>query len=319
MADRRDGHSRRGGDKSSYHDDRDRRRDRDRDRRRDRDDDVDIRRRDRDRSRSRDRGDRSRRYRSRSRSRDRSRDRDRHRDRDRDRHHRRSRSRSRSPRRDRDRRDDRRDRERDEKAHRRRDDERGERGGTPSRDHGDRSVREELSDRVDNNQKSGSNHEGREQRDQSQNQQLPPHHRSASPTKRMFERDGDEPTQLPTRSKPGAGTHGHGPAHVSFKVMSKDSNHGSEYQRRESTGDQHSEDSRRFDGEPMDEDEEEVVVEEEGLDEMAKMMGFSGFGSTQGKHVIGNNVYAVRKEKKTKYRQYMNRIGGFNRPLSPTR
>ena len=27
----------------------------------------------------------------------------------------------------------------------------------------------------------------------------------------------------------------------------------------------------------------------------------------------------VRKEKKTEYRQYMNRVGGFNRPLSPSR
>jgi U4/U6.U5 tri-snRNP-associated protein 3 len=69
----------------------------------------------------------------------------------------------------------------------------------------------------------------------------------------------------------------------------------------------------------MDEDEEEIVVEDEGLDDMAAMMGFGGFGSTKGKKVLGNNVGAARKEKQTKYRQYMNRVGGFNRPLSPTR
>lgn len=51
--------------------------------------------------------------------------------------------------------------------------------------------------------------------------------------------------------------------------------------------------------------------------DMAAMMGFGGFGTTKGSKVKGNNVGAVRKEKKTEYRQYMNRIGGFNRPLSP--
>jgi U4/U6.U5 tri-snRNP-associated protein 3 len=70
----------------------------------------------------------------------------------------------------------------------------------------------------------------------------------------------------------------------------------------------------------MDEDEvEDVVVEDDGLDDMAAMMGFGGFGTTKGKKVLGNNVGAARKEKKTEYRQYMNRVGGFNRPLSPTR
>ncbi|KAJ4389372.1 hypothetical protein N0V93_006839 [Gnomoniopsis smithogilvyi] len=70
--------------------------------------------------------------------------------------------------------------------------------------------------------------------------------------------------------------------------------------------------------EPMDEDDD-VEVEEDGLGDMAAMMGFGGFGSTKGKKVVGNNVGAIRKEKKTEYRQYMNRVGGFNRPLSPGR
>lgn len=52
---------------------------------------------------------------------------------------------------------------------------------------------------------------------------------------------------------------------------------------------------------------------------MRKTMGFSSFRTTQNTKVPGNNVYGVRKEKKTQYRQYMNRQGGFNRPLSPTR
>jgi U4/U6.U5 tri-snRNP-associated protein 3 len=62
---------------------------------------------------------------------------------------------------------------------------------------------------------------------------------------------------------------------------------------------------------------------EEELDEdaaaMQAMLGFGGFGSTKGKKVAGNNAGAVKKEKKTEYRQYMNRVGGFNRPLSPSR
>jgi U4/U6.U5 tri-snRNP-associated protein 3 len=52
---------------------------------------------------------------------------------------------------------------------------------------------------------------------------------------------------------------------------------------------------------------------------MQAMMGFGGFGTTKNKKVAGNNVGSVRKEKKTEYRQYMNRQGGFNRPLSPPR
>lgn len=52
---------------------------------------------------------------------------------------------------------------------------------------------------------------------------------------------------------------------------------------------------------------------------MRRMMGFASFKSTKNTKVPGNNVYAVRKEKKTEYRQYMNRVGGFNRPLSPSR
>ncbi|KAI1927613.1 hypothetical protein LOZ65_002243 [Ophidiomyces ophidiicola] len=52
---------------------------------------------------------------------------------------------------------------------------------------------------------------------------------------------------------------------------------------------------------------------------MFKTMGFKSFRSTQNTKVPGNQIYGVRKEKKTEYRQYMNRVGGFNRPLSPSR
>jgi U4/U6.U5 tri-snRNP-associated protein 3 len=66
-------------------------------------------------------------------------------------------------------------------------------------------------------------------------------------------------------------------------------------------------------------DDVEVVEEDDGLAAMQAMMGFGGFGTTKQKKVPGNDVSAVRKEKKTEYRQYMNRVGGFNRPLSPPR
>ncbi|KAK3112652.1 hypothetical protein LTR53_010849 [Teratosphaeriaceae sp. CCFEE 6253] len=61
----------------------------------------------------------------------------------------------------------------------------------------------------------------------------------------------------------------------------------------------------------------------EGEDEeamLARVMGFVGFRSTKDTKVPGNDKnYAVSKVKKAEYRQYMNRVGGFNRPLSPTR
>jgi U4/U6.U5 tri-snRNP-associated protein 3 len=55
-------------------------------------------------------------------------------------------------------------------------------------------------------------------------------------------------------------------------------------------------------------------------EQMSVLMGFKNFKTTKNKKIPGNEFnYAVRKEKTTKYRQYMNRQGGFNRPLSPTR
>ena len=54
-------------------------------------------------------------------------------------------------------------------------------------------------------------------------------------------------------------------------------------------------------------------------EDMMQLMGFGGFGSTKGKAVTDNQVGAsvgtVSKNKGRKYRQYMNRKGGFNRPL----
>ena len=67
----------------------------------------------------------------------------------------------------------------------------------------------------------------------------------------------------------------------------------------------------------------EVKPEElEGLDQeeqMRRLLGFNGFGSTKGEAVDDNQSTAARggaaKNKARKYRQYMNRKSGFNRPL----
>jgi U4/U6.U5 tri-snRNP-associated protein 3 len=62
----------------------------------------------------------------------------------------------------------------------------------------------------------------------------------------------------------------------------------------------------------------------EGIDEetweMMKVMGFGTFKTTKNTKVPGNDRnYGVRKDTMMKARQYMNRQGGFNRPLSPGR
>eukprot|EP00096_Caligus_rogercresseyi_P005216 TRINITY_DN20272_c0_g1_i1.p1 TRINITY_DN20272_c0_g1~~TRINITY_DN20272_c0_g1_i1.p1 ORF type:complete len:152 (+),score=48.36 TRINITY_DN20272_c0_g1_i1:86-541(+) len=49
--------------------------------------------------------------------------------------------------------------------------------------------------------------------------------------------------------------------------------------------------------------------------EMIKVMGFSNFDTSKNKKVKGNQVGGVHVVMKRKYRQYMNRKGGFNRPL----
>ena len=62
-------------------------------------------------------------------------------------------------------------------------------------------------------------------------------------------------------------------------------------------------------------------VEDQGSEaEMERLLGFKSFRSTKNTKVPGNDRnYGVYKAKKTEYRQYMNRTGGFNRPLSPSR
>ncbi|KAF1961232.1 hypothetical protein CC80DRAFT_531924 [Byssothecium circinans] len=75
--------------------------------------------------------------------------------------------------------------------------------------------------------------------------------------------------------------------------------------------------------EPMEEDKPKRE-RPEGMDDetwdMYKVMGFGRFKSTKNTKVPGNELnFGVRKDKKMEARQYMNRQGGFNRPLSPGR
>jgi hypothetical protein len=67
---------------------------------------------------------------------------------------------------------------------------------------------------------------------------------------------------------------------------------------------------------------EDSAAEDAVTAEMRRLMKFTSFRSTQNTdfYAAENKYnYGVRKDKQTKYRQYMNRTGGFNRPLSPTR
>ncbi|KAJ5166427.1 uncharacterized protein N7482_005208 [Penicillium canariense] len=71
--------------------------------------------------------------------------------------------------------------------------------------------------------------------------------------------------------------------------------------------------------EEMDIDFKDDADEDQMEAMMRKSMGFTRFRTTKNTKVPGNDIYGVRKEKTSEYRQYMNRTGGFNRPLSPSR
>ncbi|KAK4506194.1 hypothetical protein PRZ48_004159 [Zasmidium cellare] len=65
---------------------------------------------------------------------------------------------------------------------------------------------------------------------------------------------------------------------------------------------------------------QDVPEDEDSEAEMNRIMGFKDFRTTKNTKVPGNDKnFAIYKVKKAEYRQYMNRTGGFNRPLSPSR
>ncbi|CAO3662100.1 unnamed protein product [Umbelopsis vinacea] len=84
----------------------------------------------------------------------------------------------------------------------------------------------------------------------------------------------------------------------------------------------------RYEGRPRHEKEPEAMHQDEQDNapaaadddddpeaQMMKLMGFGGFETTKGKHVAGADMSGANVKKQPKYRQYMNRRGGFNRPL----
>ncbi|KAI0016988.1 hypothetical protein F4780DRAFT_629144 [Xylariomycetidae sp. FL0641] len=145
--------------------------------------------------------------------------------------------------------------------------------------------------------------------------------RSASPTRSpgVSERSTHNsplPTRLKSRDR-GAEASRAGKHALDGRGRDHDSRDTPEHERRHGGGSSRMvlESTETPEVDAMDEDDDLEV--DEDMSAMQAMMGFGGFGTTKGTHVIGNNAGAVRKEKKTEYRQYMNRVGGFNRPLSP--
>eukprot|EP00903_Cladosiphon_okamuranus_P007658 g7426.t1 len=84
---------------------------------------------------------------------------------------------------------------------------------------------------------------------------------------------------------------------------------------RQMKGDASGEEDALGSGSDGEADDEEMTEEQQ----MMKLMGFAGFDTTKGKGVEDNKrgpaKGAVSKHKEREYRQYMNRRGGFNRPL----
>ncbi|XP_064602549.1 U4/U6.U5 small nuclear ribonucleoprotein 27 kDa protein-like isoform X2 [Liolophura sinensis] len=62
-------------------------------------------------------------------------------------------------------------------------------------------------------------------------------------------------------------------------------------------------------------DESQLAGKTEDEIAMMKLMGFCNFDTTKNKQVNKSDTYVANIQRKRRYRQYMNRKGGFNRPL----
>ncbi|XP_054467769.1 U4/U6.U5 small nuclear ribonucleoprotein 27 kDa protein isoform X1 [Anoplopoma fimbria] len=75
-------------------------------------------------------------------------------------------------------------------------------------------------------------------------------------------------------------------------------------------------DSKEKSAKPIQISEEDMEGKTEEEIEMMKLMGFGSFDTSKGRKTDGSvNAFAINVSMKRKYRQYMNRKGGFNRPL----
>jgi U4/U6.U5 tri-snRNP-associated protein 3 len=74
------------------------------------------------------------------------------------------------------------------------------------------------------------------------------------------------------------------------------------------------------DAKPEPVEEEPVVEELPSMEEIQAAMGFEGFGTTPGKEVKdkGSNIGRAQVSSKRRFRQYINRRGGYNQPLART-
>merc|ERR1712048_198279 len=61
--------------------------------------------------------------------------------------------------------------------------------------------------------------------------------------------------------------------------------------------------------------EPEEEQDDEETRKMKMMMGIEGFDTSKDKKHAGPKGYVAKVQKPARYRQYMNRRGGFNRPL----
>ncbi|CAD6577078.1 MAG: hypothetical protein TREMPRED_001855 [Tremellales sp. Tagirdzhanova-0007] len=120
----------------------------------------------------------------------------------------------------------------------------------------------------------------------------------------------DEPKSVPTGPKRGV------------TAQREDQGMGSASPRPESFGDEEmTGQKRRIRGDKSLVDGEGEGMEDGGSDDddgeegIATMMGFGGFGTTKGKGNGSNADGAIKVHKQRTWRQYMNRRGGFNRPL----
>lgn len=188
------------------------------------------------------------------------------------------------------------------------------REGDRRREHEERPRRRDDDERAPPRRRDGDE---RDHRDKDRRRSASPRRGSASPPPPR-QAEGRHAETLPTRGKLGDRGGKEPQQTMSFKVGGArdsprpDSVRSSEQPEGDARMDE--------DGDEREEGEqEEDDLEVEGDDAMAAMMGFGGFGTTKNKKIAGNNVGGVRKEKKSEYRQYMNRQGGFNRPLSPGR
>eukprot|EP00756_Hemistasia_phaeocysticola_P050123 Hpha_TRINITY_DN24795_c0_g1::TRINITY_DN24795_c0_g1_i1::g.110278::m.110278/K12846/SNRNP27; U4/U6.U5 tri-snRNP-associated protein 3 len=84
------------------------------------------------------------------------------------------------------------------------------------------------------------------------------------------------------------------------------------YDKDDTSGRDRSRDRRRGKKEKKGKAEEEEPDPDQEADALARIMGISSFGTTQGKQVVGNEEgFASRKNPKLGHRQYMNKKVGY--------